>query len=132
MRNPFASLLKASPRNPTSPLKMAFQRSREQRNIDLVWAVLRETKLFVVVAADPSTTDQKECYFLTKSPNPDRWCVTVSERHDALDKVPWPKKEISGQELMRDIEPAIEIVVVYPDGGDYITREQLEWYRQLG
>ena len=28
------------------------------------------------------------------------------------------------------LPPGVEIVVVYAQGGDYITREQLDWYRK--
>jgi fimbrial chaperone protein len=109
-------------------LKAAFQRSRVQGNIDVVWPVLKVATLYVVVAP----TDQGEQWFLTRSPNPERCCVTVAEQPDSLSTVPWPKRRILGLDLVQAIGPAHEIVVVYQDGGDYVTSEQLAWYRQLG
>ncbi|MDR7132833.1 hypothetical protein J2X06_002929 [Lysobacter niastensis] len=136
MRKLVASLFsKASPYNdggistpPESSLKAAFQRSREQGNIEVVWPTLKVATLYVVVAEDQAG----EHWFLTRSPNPERFCVTVAERLESLAKVQWPKKEMLGRDLVDAIAPAHEIVVVYSDGGDYITREQLAWYRQLG
>ena len=136
MRKLVASLFpKASPSkddaisNPTeSSLKAAFQRSREQDNIEAVWPTLKAATLYVVIAEDQTG----EHWFLTRSPNPERFCVTVAERLDSLAKVQWPKKEVLGRDLVAAIAPAHEIIVVYSDGGDYITREQLAWFRQLG
>jgi len=36
----------------------------------------------------------------------------------------------AGAELLEGPAPAIEVVIVYPERGDYITREQPAWYRQ--
>ena len=33
--------------------------------------------------------------------------------------------------VLAPLPPGIEIVVVYAEGGDYITREQLDWYRKV-
>jgi hypothetical protein len=30
-------------------------------------------------------------------------------------------------QLLGALTPGIEIVIGYPDGGDYVSREQLEW-----
>ena len=112
-----------------SPLKLAFQQSRAQRNIDLVLPVLRTTTLYVVVGSEPEQ-GQKPEWFLNASPTKGRLCVTAAETEAALARVPWPRLRISGAELLEGLPPAIEVIIVYPDGADYITREQLAWYRQ--
>lgn len=110
-----------------SPLKVAFQQSRAQRNIELVLPVLLKSRLFIVTGGQTASQD----YFLVPSPNKDRLCVTVSENVDNLKKINWPKVEITGEQLIKSLPAGIEIVVAYKDGGDYITREQLQWYRSL-
>ena len=112
-----------------SSLKDAFARARDAQNIDLVLPVLRKAELYVVVADDPDSG--KQLFFLTPSPKPDRMAVTVSESLDALQKVSWPKRRMTGAQLLSELQPGQEIVIVYPDGGDYVTREQLEWFKQL-
>jgi fimbrial chaperone protein len=112
-----------------SPLKLAFQQSRAERNIDLVLPVLRASTLYVVVGSDRLPGKEPE-WFLTKSPTEGRYCVTVSEDESNLERVRWPKVKISGVQLLSALPPGIEIVIVYPDGGDYINREQLAWYSQ--
>jgi len=110
-----------------SPLKAAFQQSRAQRNIDLVLPVFLKSRLFIVTGGKTASQD----YFLVSSPNKDRFCVTVSENVDNLQKINWPKVEVTGEQLIKSLPAGIEIVVVYKDGGDYVTREHLQWYRSL-
>ena len=112
-----------------SPLKAAFQQAREQRNIDLVLPVFKAATLYVIVGSDPSATEKPE-YFLTKAPKEGRLCVTVSESEAALASVRWPKRKLTGDKLLKELPPEIEIVIAYPDGGDYLNREQLAWYRE--
>lgn len=114
-----------------SPLKKAFQEAREQHNIDLVLPVLQKAKLYIVGARDGAGKDVAERYFLTPSPNRERFCVTVSESLDNLKSISWPKFEVTGAQLLKELPPAVEIVVIYQDGGDYLPREHLEWYRQV-
>jgi len=61
---------------------------------------------------------------------PTDYCVTVSESESALARIKWPKQKLTGEQLLGALPPGIEIVVVYAEGGDYITREQLDWYRK--
>ena len=112
-----------------TPLKDAFQRARLAQNIDLVLPVLRTAELYVVVAADPASG--KELFFVTPSPKEGRMAVTASESLESLQKVQWPKRRMTGAQLMAELQPGQEIVIVYPDGGDYVTREQLEWFKRL-
>jgi fimbrial chaperone protein len=110
--------------NNSSSLKRAFEQSRSQKNIELVLPVLLNSSLFVITGGEND-------YFLVKSPNKERFCVTVSESLNNLAEVEWPKIQISGETLIRNLPEGIEIVITYKDGGDYITREQLAWYREL-
>jgi fimbrial chaperone protein len=110
-----------------TPLKEAFQKAREQRNIDLVLPVLLKSELYVIVA---ETEPGKFDYFYTKPPEPDRFCVTVAESEQTLASIKWPKRKISDRQLIEELPDAIEIIVTYKDGGDYISREHLQWYRK--
>jgi hypothetical protein len=130
LRTFFASLLAVVtvPASATdSPLKLAFAKSRAENNIDVILPVLRKSRLFVVTGGQSETQD----YFLTSSPTSGRFCVTVAEQIEYLHRISWPKTEVTGEHLLRKLPANIEIVVVYPDGGDYITREHLQWYRSL-
>src|SRR5262245_6456060 len=102
-----------------SPLKLAFQQSRDQRNIDVVLPVLRAAALYVVVGQEPQP-GQKPEWFFTESPTKGRYCVTVSETEAALVKIRWPKVKLSGEQLLKLLPPGIEIVIFYSDGGDYV------------
>ena len=113
----------------TSPLKAAFQRSRAENNIDVVLPALKAATLYVIVASVPGS-DGGHDYIRTKSPNPERWCITVAESEATLKDVPWPKRKVKGADLLKELPAELEIVVAYSDGGDYLTREQLDWYRQ--
>ncbi|MGI2172149.1 hypothetical protein ACROAE_18470 [Shewanella sp. MF05960] len=110
-----------------SPLKEAFQNVREQQNIDLILPVLLTSDLYIITAeTEPGVFD----YFYTKSPNPERFCVTLAENESTLASVKWPKRKMTGRELLVDLPDEIEIIITYEDGGDYITREHLQWYRK--
>ena len=50
--------------------------------------------------------------------------------HDTLTLTPMPTDSPLKLAFQRALPPGIEIVVVYGEGGDYITREQLDWYRK--
>lgn len=112
-----------------SPLKQAFQQSRATQNIDVVLPALKAAMLHVVVGKD-SAPGEKPQWFLTESPTKGRYCVTVSESAKLLAGIRWPKLTLSGEQLLASLPENVEIIVVYADGGDYITREQLAWYRR--
>lgn len=112
-----------------SPLKLAFQQSRAQRDIDLLLPVLKAATLYVVVGSEPKPGEKPE-WFLTESPTKGRYCVTASETEAALARVRWPKLKLSGSQLLEGLPHGIEIVIAYPDGADYVTREHLDWYRR--
>ena len=110
-------------------LKLAFQRSRAESNIDLVLPVLKAAMLHIVVGAEPRDGLEAE-WFFTKSPTEGRLCVTASEDEATLRGIKWPNVKLSGDQLLQALPPGIEIIIIYADGGDYINREQLEWYRK--
>ena len=113
-----------------SPLKTAFQQSRATGNIEVVLPVLRSARLFIV-SGSPETPGSID-YFLTPSPAKNgRMCVTVSESLECFANISWPKVPVTGEQLLLTLPANMEIVVVYRDGGDYITKEQLDWYRGL-
>ena len=113
-----------------TPLKLAFQRARATGNIEEVFPALKSATLYVV-AGSSGPPNEAHDLFITKSPKNGRMCVTVSESESYLAKVSWPKRVISGEHLLRHLPKAMEIIVVYPDGGDYVTQEQMEWFRGM-
>ena len=111
----------------TTPLKEAFQIAREKRNIDIVLPVFLKSELYVVTAeVEPGRFD----FFYTKSKQPERFCVTVAESEEAMSNIKWPKRKITGRQLIEELPDTIEIIITYKDGGDYISQEHLQWYRQ--
>lgn len=109
-------------------LKAAFALSRDSKNIDVILPALRASQLFVVVG-ELRPADSLPEFFLTPSPQRDRMCVTVSESRASLDRIQWLKQQISGGDLLTVLPAGIEIVIVYGDGGDYLTQGQLAWFR---
>ena len=69
--------------------------------------------------------------FLVLSPNPERQCVTVAEDPAFLAGIAFPKIPVTGAQLIASIPPEIEIVLLHGDGANYLTREQLAWFRAM-
>ena len=111
-----------------TPLKDAFELARLAGNIDLVLPAFRKAELYVIVRPDP-VDPGKQVFFLVPSPK-GRPSVTVAESLDTLQTVSWPKRRMTGAQLLAELPPGQEIVIAYPDGGDYLNSEQLEWLRQ--
>ena len=112
-----------------TPLKNAFENARLAGNLDMMLPAFRRAQLYVIVAPDPADPG-KQVFLMVPSPNKARQAVTVSESLDTLKKVEWPKRRMTGAQLMAELAPEQEIVIAYPDGGDYLTREQLDYLRQ--
>ena len=93
----------------------------------LVFPAFLQSKLYVVMVG---VSSDKYEFFLSKSPNPENHCITVSEDIDLLSSVPWPKQLMTGRELLMQLPKNIEIVITYSDGGDYITKNHLNWLRE--
>ena len=111
-------------------LKAAFEQARAARNIDLVLPTLMAAKLYVVVYEGKELNPTVNDYYLVNSPNKGRKCITVAERLENLEGIKQPKVITTGLDLLKFLPSDIEIVIVYKDGGDYLNREQLNWYRQ--
>jgi hypothetical protein len=120
-----------APTNPATmtPLKNAFENARFAGTLEYMLPEFRRAQLYVVVQPDPADP-AKQVFLMSPSPKPDRQAVTVAESLDTFKDVSWPKRRITGAQLMAELTPDQEIVIAYKDGGDYLTREQLEWLRK--
>ncbi|HTE40785.1 MAG TPA: hypothetical protein VK629_08140 [Steroidobacteraceae bacterium] len=114
---------------PISPLRQSFRRARASGNIDEVMPFFIAAKFFVAGKKIP--TAAAPVFFIQRSPNPERWCVTASESSEVLAKHDVDLIEHTGKSLLAAIEPTQEIVIAYADGGDYLTLEQLDYFRGL-
>lgn len=110
-----------------TPLKSAFQLSRTENNIELILPELLAAQLHVVIGGQSEQID----LFLVPSPNPERQCVTVAEDLAFLAGINFPKIPVTGAQLVASIPPEIEIVILHGDGANYLTREQLAWFRGM-
>ncbi|NHQ90603.1 hypothetical protein [Janthinobacterium lividum] len=110
-----------------TPLKNAFQQSRAQNNIELILPELLAAQLQVVIGGKSEQID----LFLVPSPNPERQCVTVAEDLAFLSGIAFPKIPVTGAQLIASIPAEIEIVLLHGDGANYLTREQLAWFRRM-
>lgn len=108
-------------------LKSAFQQSRAENNIELILPELLTAQLHVVIGGQSEQID----LFLVPSPNPERQCVTVAEDLAFLAGINFPKIPVTGAQLIASIPPEIEIVLLHGDGANYLTREQLAWFRGM-
>ena len=110
-----------------TPLKNAFQQSRSENNIELILPELLAAQLHVVIGGQSEHID----LFLVPSPNPERRCVTVAEDPAFLAGIAFPKIPVTGAQLLASIPDEIEIVILHGDGANYLTREQLAWFRRM-
>ena len=115
----------------SSELKLAFERSRAESNIDLILPVLLRARLAVIVKT--LAPGERPAFYLTSSPaGPGVFCVTCAEETANLARVPDLEVEwMDGRTLLERINPAWEAVIVYADGGDYLSRAHLEWFRKI-
>lgn len=110
-----------------TPLKNAFQQSRAENNIELILPELLAAQLHVVIGGQSEQID----LFLVPSPNPERRCVTVAEDPAFLAGIHFPKVPVTGAQLIASIPAEVEIVILHGDGANYLTREQLAWFRGM-
>jgi hypothetical protein len=110
-----------------SPLRLSFRRARASGNIDEILPFFNAAKLFVAGKKIP--TADAPVFFVQRSPNQSRLCVTASEHREVLANHNVELTEHTGKSLLAAIDPAHEIVIAYPDGGDYLTLEQLDYFR---
>ena len=45
--------------------------------------------------------------------------------------IAFPKIPVTGAQLIASIPPEVEIVLLHGDGANYLTREQLAWFRRM-
>ncbi|WP_338662067.1 hypothetical protein VQH23_17785 [Pararoseomonas sp. SCSIO 73927] len=111
-----------------TPLKAAFAEARAARDMGTVLPVFLRSPLFVVAVAEGERLEP----FITKSPIPDRMCVTVAESREALASVPAHLVHPIGMDrLLRCIIGTWDIVVTYPDGGDILQAEYVPDLRDM-
>ncbi|MGK5047223.1 hypothetical protein ACQ4WP_15175 [Janthinobacterium sp. GB4P2] len=110
-----------------TPLKNAFQLSRAENNIELILPELLGAQLHVVIGGQSEQID----LFLVPSPNPERQCVTVAEDPAFLAGIAFPNIPVTGAQLIASIPSEIEVVFLHGDGANYLTREQLAWFRGM-
>ena len=126
-----ATLIAPLARAEDSPLKQAFHLARTAGNIELVLPAFRAANLFVVARTPGAPDDLNDLYATPSQKNNGRMCITVAEREESLARVSWPKRRISGEAILRRLPADIEVVIVQPDGGDFLSREHLEWLRNV-
>ena len=124
-----------SPAGGDSELKIAFQRARAESNIDLILPAFLRARLAKVVRSGPG--DLPPAVYIVRAPAPgggrrERFCVTCSEDPATLAAIPHLEVEwTDGRALLGSLQPGWEVMIVYADGGDYLTQEQLDWFRGL-
>lgn len=111
----------------STPLKRAFQQSRTENNIELILPELLAARLHVVIGGKSEQID----LFLVPSPNPERQCVTVAEDPAFLAGIAFPNIPVTGAQLLATIAPEVEIIILHGDGANYLSREQLAWFRGM-
>ncbi|MNO05205.1 hypothetical protein D3C81_2265070 [compost metagenome] len=57
--------------------------------------------------------------------------MTVAEDLAFLAGIAFPKIPVTGAQLVASIPAEIEIVILHGDGANYLTREQLAWFRRM-
>jgi len=111
-----------------TPLKEAFEIARLGGNIEMVLPTLRKAELYVIVDLDPADGN-REKLLTVPSPKEGRMAVTAAESLDTLKSVSRPKRKMTGAQLLAELTPDTELVIAYPDGADYLTREHLAWLK---
>ena len=112
-----------------TPLKIAFAEARaDGRDLSGVLPVLVRSPLFVVANDNGARLE----LYITKSPVPDRMCVTISESREAMAQVPAHLVHpVTIDRLLAGIIGAWDIVIVYPDGGDVLQAEYVPDLRAM-
>lgn len=111
-------------------LKKAFEESRARGNIELVLPEILSNTLYVV-GVDFNAKGEGFEFALTKSPKKGELCVTVSENPDLVTFGKWDLADFGGRELLQKVPSNSGILVVYDSGGDYLSREQINFFLSL-
>lgn len=118
-----------------SAFQDAVKKSVEEGDIDLMLPLLLETRFFMV--CDKELEDGDQDIILVASQDPEQLCITVAEDVSILEPVlahnpDFAFSEIKGDELLGLVRDEHEILVLFEDGGYYITRDQIEyWYEEM-
>jgi hypothetical protein len=110
-----------------SKLKETFEIARDQNNIALILPEFLSA-IFSIVGIKENTNDKIFDYVLTKSPLDKEMCVTISETPKLVSFDKWCKAELNGRDLLKTIPKNAGILIVYETGGDYLTRDQIDWF----
>lgn len=108
-----------------TPLRKAFSEARISGDIDVIFPVFCRSKLYILLDSVTKTP------FARPSPKGHQ-CVTVSENIEWIIKS--EKTEagtITGEQLFRKMPTDLEMIVAYDDGGDYLSIQQLNYFRQM-
>lgn len=109
----------------------AVNKSVEEGDIDLILPPLLETTFYMV--CDKELDDGEQDIILVESQDEDQLCITVAEDRATLAPVLENNPdvvftEIKGDELLAIVRDEHEILVLFGEGGYYITRDQIEWW----
>lgn len=111
-----------------SELRKSFILARKHSNIDLILMPLLKSNLYLVTKGLDSAG--QPIFFTQQTPNLHGYCVTAAESKDVLQSIQdVVLLEINGKDLLRIIDPTLGILLAYKDGGDYLSPEQLDWFR---
>lgn len=111
-----------------STIRPAYALSRQTDTMDPVRKAFLAAELYVVVKVEPP--DNKPAFHAAPSPKKGEMCITVAE--DALDLYFIKNVELrklSGRALLDVMPPAMGVMVMYDQGADYLTRDNLDWFR---
>ncbi len=109
----------------------AINKSVEEGDIDLILPPLLETTFYMV--CDKEMDDGEQDIILVESQDEDQLCITVAEDRATLAPVLENNPdvvftEIKGDELLAIVRDEHEILVLFGEGGYYITRDQIDWW----
>ena len=109
----------------------AINKSVEEGDIDLILPPLLETTFFMV--CDKELADGEQDIILVESQDEGQLCITVAEDRAHLEPLLENNPdvvftEIKGDELLAIVRDEHEILVLFGEGGYYITRDQIEWW----
>jgi len=111
-----------------SQLKNAFRLARSHGDIEVIFEPFAKAVLYAV--AREIGGGAPPAYFAQPAPAGKGHCITVAEGRERLAAIPdVVLLQTTGRKLLEELEPALGILVVYDQGGDYLSREQLDWFR---
>ncbi len=110
-----------------SQMKKAFEEARNKKNIGLILPEFLSSVFYAVGLDDDNSFD----FALTKSPDQKEMCVTISDNPELVSFERWSVKEVGGRELLKSIPQNAGILLTYNFGGDYITRNQIDWFLEV-